>query len=64
MTLCFLHPYTPELNPVEHIWGYLRDQAFGNRTFESLDEVVEVLCEGLGDLSRQPETVRSMASFD
>jgi hypothetical protein len=31
-------PYSPELNPVEHIWDYLRD-AFGNKTFNSLNEV-------------------------
>jgi transposase len=43
MVLIPLLPYSPELNPVEHIWDYLRD-ALGNKTFNSLDEVVDLLC--------------------
>ena len=62
MALLFLPPYSPELNPVEHVWGYLRNHVFGNRTFEALEEVVEVLCAGLSDLARQPKTVHSMTS--
>ena len=30
-------PYSPELNPVEHIWDEVREKHFHNRVFESLD---------------------------
>ncbi len=64
MQLLPLPPYSPELNPVEHIWDHLRENHFGNRVFRSLDEVVEQLCLGLRQLHRQPKLVQSMTSFD
>jgi len=35
--------YSPELNPVEHIWEYLRENSFKNFSLNSLDEVVDIL---------------------
>jgi transposase len=63
MKLLFLPPYSPELNPVEHVWEYLRENDFGNRVCESLDEVEEVLCQGLRTLINCPELVCSMTNF-
>jgi transposase len=63
MVLLFLPPYSPELNPVEHIWGHLRDYYFRNRTFENLDAVEEALMDGLVNLINTPELVKSMALF-
>ena len=63
MVLIPLLPYSPELNPVEHIWDYLRD-ALGNKTFSSLDEVVDLLCTIIKTLFHQPDIVRSMTCFD
>ncbi len=35
-----LPPYSPELNPTEHIWDYIREQKkFNNYTFNTLDDV-------------------------
>ena len=31
-----LPPYSPELNPVEHLWDDLREKAFHNLVFDSL----------------------------
>ncbi|MBU4231595.1 MAG: transposase, partial [Proteobacteria bacterium] len=59
-----LPPYSPELNPVEHVWEYLRENAFKNFSLNSLDEVVDILSDGLNFLSNQPEIVRSMTNFD
>lgn len=33
----FFATYSPELNPVEHLWDELREKAFWNRVFDSLD---------------------------
>lgn len=60
----FLPPYSPELNPVETIWKYLRENYFGNKTFNSLDEIEEVLCHSLNHLNQNPEIIRSMACFN
>lgn len=59
-----LPPYSPELNPVEHIWEHLRENYFGNRVFPSLGAVVDQLCAGLRDLDQHPEIVKAMTNFD
>ncbi len=64
LRLIFLPPYSPELNPVEHVWDHLRENYFGNQVFDSLEEVETFLCSALGDLICQTETVRSMTSFE
>ena len=55
--------YSPELNPVEHIWDELREKCFHNRVFPSLDGVIEMLCQGLTDLADDPQRLHSLTSF-
>ena len=55
--------HSPELNPVEHVWEEIREKNFYNKAMHSLDEVQDVLCEGLVALSKNPERVRSMTNF-
>jgi len=51
--LIYLPPYSPELNPVERLWRWLRRSACRNRSFRSLAEVETSLCECLNSLSDQ-----------
>ena len=55
--------YSPELNPVEHIWDELREKYFHNRIFPSLQLLIDVLCQGLNDLARDTERLRSLTNF-
>jgi len=55
--------YSPELNPVEHIWEDLREKQFPNVAAASLDEVIDRLCEGLNQLEAEPSRLRSMTYF-
>jgi hypothetical protein len=55
--------YSPEVNPVEHLWEELREKYLHNRLFSSLDLLVEVLCQGLNELTDDKERLRSMMSF-
>lgn len=64
IVLIALPPYSPELNPVEHIWEYLRENALGNKNYSSLEEVIDVLCEAIRPLFQQPDLVRSMTCFN
>lgn len=64
MRLLALPPYSPELNPVEHIWDHLRENALKNRAFESLDEVIDALCSGLKILHDEPGVTQSLTCFD
>ena len=65
ITVQTLPAYSPELNPVEHIWDYIREQKeFNNYTFDSLDEVDNQLGVALCDLHNEKEIMRSMCNFD
>jgi transposase len=55
--------YSPELNPVEHIWDELREKYFHNRIFPSLELLIDVLCQGLNDLAHDTERLRSLTNF-
>jgi len=43
--LFFIPPATPEMNPVEQIWKELRKRGFRNEIFQTLDKVVDRLCD-------------------
>lgn len=60
----FLPPYSPELNPQEHVWDELREKFFHNRAFDSLDALETHLEEALGSLESSPERMRSIAGWD
>lgn len=55
--------YSPELNPVEHIWEDLREKQLSNLALATLDEVVEKVCDGLKVLESDLERLRSMTYF-
>lgn len=61
--LIFQPPYSPEVNPVEHIWEDLREKHFYNHIFSSLDELQEHLCDALNDLSSHNDLLRSLTYF-
>ena len=39
--LLALPPYSPELNPVENLWHYLRSHYWSNRKYETVDELFD-----------------------
>src|SRR2546426_1369967 len=55
--------YSPELNPVEHIWEELREKAFSNRVFVSLDAVIQTLCDQLRQLEDNSKLLHSLTYF-
>nr|MDJ0572023.1 hypothetical protein [Pleurocapsa sp. MO_192.B19] len=56
-------PRSPELNPVEHLWEAIRENYFYNEVFESLEKVIDTLCEGLNFFNSVPEQLKSMTYF-
>ena len=40
ITLLPLPPRSPELNPVENVWQFLRDNHLSNRVFQGYDDIV------------------------
>jgi hypothetical protein len=39
-----LPPKSPELNPVENIWQFMRDNWLSNRVFKSYDDILDHCC--------------------
>lgn len=65
ITILPLPPYSPELNPTEHIWDYIREQKqFNNYTFDSLDALDNQLGIALTDLHNEKALVSSMCNFN
>jgi transposase len=64
MRLEALPPYSPQLNPVEHIWDEIREKWFTNEVFNSLVAVEDRLVEALVALENDREFVASTTGFD
>jgi hypothetical protein len=60
MALLQLPPYSPELNPAEGIWDYLRQEACANVLFETLDDVINAAVHELSELARSTYRVINM----
>jgi transposase len=56
----FLPPRSPELNPVENIWQFMRDNWLSNRIFENYEAIVDACCDAWNKLMEKPGTVRSI----
>ena len=61
--LVYLPPYSPELNPVEHIWDEIREKAFGNLAFDSLDALENHLEMTLLTMEQDERKVASIVSW-
>ena len=64
MTLIFLPSRSPELNPVENIWRYLRANWLSNRVFESYDAIIDAACAAWRNLIARPQTITSIGMRD
>jgi putative transposase len=60
--IIYLPPATPEMNPIEQIWTWLRRKGFRNEVFQTLDKVVDRLCETICSLTNS--TVKSITGRD
>lgn len=63
MRLLFLPPYSPELNPVEHLWDELREKYFHNRVFDSLAVVEKHLFESVRAFELDAERIHSICAW-
>lgn len=62
--LLSLPPYSPELNPVEHLWDELREKHFHNRAFDSLTALENQLVDALRALESDNERVKSICNWN
>jgi len=60
ITLLPLPPCSPELNPVENIWQFVRDNWLSNRIFTSYEEILDHSCGAWNKLIEQPWIIMSI----
>jgi transposase len=64
MRLVPLPPWSPPLNPAEHVWDELREKYFANRWFATLDQLDAQLVTGLAVLEADTPRMASLTGFD
>lgn len=64
ITLLPLPPKCPELNPVENVWQYMRENWLSNRVFRSFDDILDHCCYAWNKLVAQPWTIMSIGLRD
>jgi hypothetical protein len=64
ITPIFLPSRAPELNPVENVWQYLRQNWLSNTVFENYDAIVDAACNAWRNLTADPERITSIGMRD
>ncbi|MGH8702069.1 MAG: IS630 family transposase [Burkholderiales bacterium] len=62
ITLLVLPSRSPELNPVENVWQFIRDNWLSNRVFNSYDAILDHCCEAWNKLVDQPWKIMSIGT--
>jgi transposase len=62
VSLINLLPYSPELNPVENLWHYLRAHYWSNEVYPDYDALLEAATETWRRVCMDPEKVRSICA--
>ena len=60
ITLIPLPAKCPELNPVENVWQFVRDNWLSNRVFRSERDIVDHCCDAWNNLVAQPWRIMSI----
>jgi len=63
MRILHLPPYSPELNPVEHLWDDLREKEFPNKVFGTMEMLELTLMHGLAKMENSLERVKSITGW-
>ena len=62
VSLIGLLPYSPELNPVENLWHYLRAHHWSNRVYADYEALLEAATEAWRQVCLDPEKIRSICA--
>jgi hypothetical protein len=62
VTLLGLPPYSPELNPIENLWHYLRAHYWSNRSYDDWEALREAAAEGLVTVGTDAERIKTVCA--
>jgi len=60
ITLVPLPPKCPELNAIENVWQFMRDNWLSNRVFDNANALLDHCCRAWNKLEAQPWTIMSI----
>ena len=58
-----LPAYSPELNPVERIWLYLRERYLSHRLLADYETVVDACCKAWNALTTETGRIKSLCAY-
>ena len=53
---------SPELNPVEQVWLWIRQHCLANRVFKDFQEIIDVSCDAWNIFAKQADLINSIGS--
>lgn len=62
ISLLPLPPYSPELNPVENVWQFLRQNHLSNHVYETYDAIIDACSNAWNALIDEPARITSIAT--
>lgn len=62
ITLIHLPPKSPELNPVENLWHYLRSHYWSNRLYKTWDDLKQSATEAWRRVCLKPDLIKSVCA--
>ena len=63
ITLVPLPAYSPELNPVERVWLYLKERFLSQRLLDDYDAIVDAASNAWNRLLAEAGRIRSLCSY-
>jgi transposase len=64
LTVLTLPPYSPELNPVERLWRYLRDHHWSNRVYPTTTDLESAAVDGWRAVCLNAERIKTVCRCD
>ena len=61
VSLVWLPPYSPELNPIEQVWLHLRERHLSHRMMTRYDAIIDALCTAWNKLT--PEQLQTLTGY-
>ena len=62
VTLIELPPYSPQLNPIEKLWQYLRHHYWSNRVYDDYDHLRNAANDAWKRVCLNPNTIKSICN--
>ena len=62
VTLLPLPPYSPELNPAENLWHYLRSHHWSNRSYADYAALLDAACRAWDAVSSNAESIKTICA--